>query len=117
MSQTCEDTVLVCQGCRFGCVLGLSFDEEATLIQVDGYSCNRGHQYALAWVANQQGAELSEQDAELLAHAQELRQQRDAAEKEASGEGCDGAASSQPKGYRAFRKAYAQAHQHSEKDA
>ena len=41
-----EPQVLVCNRCRFGCVLTITYDEHAQVTSIGGNTCERGYEYA-----------------------------------------------------------------------
>ncbi len=41
-----EPQVLVCNRCRFGCVLTIAYDERAQPTSIGGNTCDRGYEYA-----------------------------------------------------------------------
>ena len=45
--------VLVCQGCKFGCVLTVDLDEQGGVAQVSGNTCDRGIEYAHKVIAGE----------------------------------------------------------------
>lgn len=53
-SATCSEDaehVLVCKGCKFGCVITLTLDERGGIASLKGNTCERGVEYAERKVA------------------------------------------------------------------